>query len=235
MTVDPTRDEWLAARDALVARVHSGSPDSSADEVTEAALGCPCPPEPAPEPLRKDCYTLVETCGGVIRARGLALTPDEADAMACSLIEHAAYARKQQAQKHTESYRGPPSLGVSPLQMPGDGIPPSFKAMFGSHNVRPWPGDTYRDDEEAPPERPVCGRILDVAGSFKFYGNLVDAPRCQRPKGHPDPGGCRAYPLTGDGDEACYYRNSSGSCQRPAGHSGAHSLDETYRGPPSRG
>jgi hypothetical protein len=52
-----------------------------------------------------------------------------------------------------------------------------------------------RKQGDAIKEPEVCGRILDVAGWFKFYG---EAPTCQRPEGHPV-GGCRSYRMAADG------------------------------------
>lgn len=54
MTSAPTRDEWLAARE----RLESYSNPHTLDELVEAVLGYPCPPEPAPlwriDPVREE-------------------------------------------------------------------------------------------------------------------------------------------------------------------------------------
>jgi hypothetical protein len=174
MTIDPTRDEWLTTRDALAQAIQLNAtvpPVRRVDRIAEDVLG-PCPPEP-PETLRKDCFTLVETCGGVIRARELLLTPDEADAMAEALIEHARYAREQ----------GGGGLAC------GEGEAPGWK----------WDTNT-RDAPRAVPlvDAPICGRVLDPVGWFRSGLTVDKAPTCQRPEGHPV-GGCRPHRMAADG------------------------------------
>lgn len=50
MTIDPTREEWLAARERVSIAVHA---NSSTPAVVIAILG-PCPPEPAPPWWQRD-------------------------------------------------------------------------------------------------------------------------------------------------------------------------------------
>ncbi len=89
--IDPTREEWLAARERVyVARYNP--PDT--DGLVKAVLG-PCPPEPAPEPFRIADDLLVSALKTRVEIPGFWLTPDEADAMAGALVEHAAYARER--------------------------------------------------------------------------------------------------------------------------------------------
>jgi hypothetical protein len=83
-----TRKEWLERRDQL--------------QDMYIALG-PCPPEPAPEPFLKGEYSLVwdsesigDAAGAWVGIPGHALTPDEAEAMAEALVEHARYAREHE-------------------------------------------------------------------------------------------------------------------------------------------
>jgi hypothetical protein len=114
VSIDPTYDEWQDARRRVVtALLHP--PDRSlephARALTEAALG-PCPPEPAPVEWQAPGTTgelsplLVtrhadgvgnEVLVGFPHIRYASLAPDEADAMAAALVEHARYAREQGA------------------------------------------------------------------------------------------------------------------------------------------
>lgn len=119
MTIDPTRKEWLAARarmDDVLVHLSSGDLDS----LTEAALGCPCPPEPAPDYWRtgeagSGCLGVARHADGGVwvgfpDVKHEQLTPDEADAMAGALIEHARYAREQEA-KEVKPTRDAPVAG----------------------------------------------------------------------------------------------------------------------------
>jgi phosphosulfolactate phosphohydrolase-like enzyme len=92
MSIDPTRAEWLEASKRTSEAIYAGASDA---EITEASLG-PCPPEPAPEPFDKDGHTLVWSSSNGIHVSRHALDPNEADAMAAALVEHAAYAREQE-------------------------------------------------------------------------------------------------------------------------------------------
>jgi hypothetical protein len=131
--IDPTRDEWEAARERLAE--YDGA--DAGFLLTEAALGCPCPPEPEPprwllgELEVEHCTALeVEHCPDSDRGVwvGLAgihgihrkLTPDEADAMADALRKHARYAREQGA----EPTRNAPVAGpLIPAPICGRGWP----------------------------------------------------------------------------------------------------------------
>jgi hypothetical protein len=47
--IDPTYEEWQAARERVLALWPHNAPGYTHwDKVVEAALGCPCPPKPAP-------------------------------------------------------------------------------------------------------------------------------------------------------------------------------------------
>lgn len=95
MTIDPTREEWQERR-VLLCGKHSFS-RQQADRILTTILG-PCPPDPPPEPFVKGGYSLVQTWPGhQIYVPGFLLTPDEADGMAASLVEHARYARAHEA------------------------------------------------------------------------------------------------------------------------------------------
>jgi hypothetical protein len=110
MSIQPTRAEWMESRDQLCATYSFSA--SLAGQVMETVC-CPCPPEPAPpafellhprarkgargrHPFDGRVVVTQSLTAGLVRAVYAGdITPDEADAMACSLIEHAAYARKQ--------------------------------------------------------------------------------------------------------------------------------------------
>jgi hypothetical protein len=107
MTIDPTRKEWQAARKQVISELlfpKNESVEPFADALTTAALGCPCPPEPPPEPFRKGECTLVRVSEGLGTAEGTlwvgipgnALTPVEAVKMAEALVECAIYIRGQE-------------------------------------------------------------------------------------------------------------------------------------------
>jgi hypothetical protein len=90
--IDPTRKEWQAAlKRANIVRVDVAPTHA----IVEAVLG-PCPPKPPPEPFRSALRVLVWISDtGELNIPPQVLTPDEADAMAEALVEHADYAREQ--------------------------------------------------------------------------------------------------------------------------------------------
>lgn len=93
MTIAPTREEWLERRDILHG-THPCSP-TEAGKIMWAVLG-PCPPEPPPKSFCVDSHYLVAASRhGMVIIPGKAITANEAEAMAASLIEHARYAREQ--------------------------------------------------------------------------------------------------------------------------------------------
>lgn len=103
MSITPkTYKEWIAIRDALAQAIQFNAtvpPARRVDFITEDVFGS-CPPEPAPEPFVKGKCALVRvsTRSGKrwwVSIPGQDLTPDEAEAMAAALVEHAAYARNQ--------------------------------------------------------------------------------------------------------------------------------------------
>jgi hypothetical protein len=108
VTSDLTHAQWLAARERL--REYDGGNDL--DALTEAALGCSCPPEPAPEPWRSIGVTEVRLGAGArdvwVGIPGMAhelLTANEADGMALALTECAAYIREQEARQGQDEAR----------------------------------------------------------------------------------------------------------------------------------
>lgn len=102
MTGEPSRKEWLATRERL--REYDGELDL--DNLTEAAMGYPCPPEPVPPYWRSggigSLVVMHHGDGGVWvgfpELKMETLTFDAADEMAAALTEHARYARKVEEQ-----------------------------------------------------------------------------------------------------------------------------------------
>lgn len=154
--IDPTREEWLAARERLNGLVRAWT----LDKAVEAVLGCARPPKPAPEPFHIDGEPgppVVKTVGlpsdgsltAGIAIPGFTLDPKQAVAMAKALVEHAEYV-------------------IDAIQ----------DAIQGD--------DPWRSDEEAAAlidaikEPKVCGRVLDRKPSE------TSAKVCLRPKGHRD-------------------------------------------------
>lgn len=92
--------DWIAARDRIAAAIPGPalSPMDTVARITTAALG-PMPPEPAPEPFCIADDLLVSALKTRVEIPGFWLTPDQADAMALALTEHAAYARRQETPK----------------------------------------------------------------------------------------------------------------------------------------
>lgn len=110
--IKPTREEWLAAREALAASVSITA--RRAVPFVEAILG-PCPPEPAPAKWRAgegfDILLVARAADGGVwvgfphgrhASPGRSLTADVADAMAAALVKHAAYARMNIAKGDAE-------------------------------------------------------------------------------------------------------------------------------------
>lgn len=108
MTLQPTREEWLAARERMEdAFPQAGNP--ILDKCTEAALG-PCPPEPAPRrKMEVNLFDgvpqtlIVEASGSkvAIGAEGharLFMTPSSADQMARWLNYCAQWLRENRGQ-----------------------------------------------------------------------------------------------------------------------------------------
>lgn len=104
--------EWIAAQDRIGEEIANdmavnagrGLGIYAPGRITTAALG-PMPPEPAPKSFNVGDYTLVRAADPYREGHGKVaiprhmLTPDEADAMALALTEHAAYARNQKEEK----------------------------------------------------------------------------------------------------------------------------------------
>jgi len=113
--MEPTYDEWQAARTALARTLFHNAVVASSrrvDEITKDVLG-PCPPEPAPPPwllgsLEVEDYPVGARGVWVGFAAGShqKLTPDEADAMAEALCAHAHYCRKQKARSNFDKAMG---------------------------------------------------------------------------------------------------------------------------------
>lgn len=118
---DLTREGWDAARERLSRKARDIPLNvfpAELDGLVEAALGCPCPPEPPPEPFVKGEHTLVKYgYAYAVIIPSHSLRPDEADAMAGALVEHARYAREQEAQSPGNRYR-PWSFAPNPGDEP---------------------------------------------------------------------------------------------------------------------
>lgn len=110
MTMEPTREEWLAARDRIRRRLteegHGALPWGLGEHLTEAALG-PCPPEPAPKPWKwgQNDLVSVDVVKGSRRMVELdigdvpyAFLPDDAEAFGLALVERAQWLREHRGQ-----------------------------------------------------------------------------------------------------------------------------------------
>jgi hypothetical protein len=118
-----THEEWLEVRNSIwygLLRPVDENPDSLADALTEAALGCPCPPEPAPSDWRPDAphNIVVRQDKEVVAGEGRVwvgfpfvayetFTPREAFAMAEALVEHAEYLIDCEQDAHEEIAQDP--------------------------------------------------------------------------------------------------------------------------------
>lgn len=169
MTIDPTRKEWLAARQRVSIAVHANSPTPT---VVIAALGCPCPPEPAPEPFRaRDGRVLVRILApdwiAILDTPGHPLTPGEAIAMADALREHADYVREQGATAGTRDRGGDPLKArewTYPAPIDGGLVTDNPSFEVGTSGWKDAPKET------------VCGTRL-APGRDGHWS-------CQLPKGH---------------------------------------------------
>jgi hypothetical protein len=170
-----TRKEWLERRDQL--------------QDMYIALG-PCPPEPPPEPFRKDECTLVRVSEGVGTAEGTlwvgipgnALTADEADAMALALTECAAYIREQEAKQAAKPPRnapaGPPSCGRVLVGQESDTWDPLCRRPRGHPGVcHEWwtIGDHARYAREQ--EAPTSEKWKGTQGTHSRHGAIAIASR----------------------------------------------------------
>lgn len=104
--IDPTREEWLAARERVLALwPHYAPGDTHWDKVVVAILG-PCPPEPPPPHYSVGRRVVVSPSlvkGTVWMIYVGNITPDEAEKVAAALIEHARYAREQATIKEPDA------------------------------------------------------------------------------------------------------------------------------------